>query len=67
MPIVSFLMKKTKGKGLLTVPIINVHLVMLVIIQKEVEDVKCKISALNNLDWGHYSFFGEHPRECHKQ
>jgi hypothetical protein len=58
--------KKTKGKGLLKVPIINVHLVMLVINQKEVEEVKCKISALNNLDLGHSSFFGKHPRECHK-
>ncbi len=55
-------MKKTKGKGLLKVPIINVHLVMLVINQKEVEDVKCKTSALNNLDLGHSSFFAEHPR-----
>jgi len=59
--------KKTKGKGLLKVPIINVHLVMLVINQKEVEDVTCKISALNNLDLGHSSFFGEHQRDHHKR
>ncbi len=67
MPIVSFLLKKTKGKGLLKVPIINVQLVMFVINQKEVEDVKCKINALNNLDLGHSSFFEKHPRKCHKQ
>jgi hypothetical protein len=41
---------KTRGKGLLKVAIIYVYLVMLVIDQKELKDVKCKISALNNLD-----------------